>query len=455
MTWHVEYANGKHLHIPYHHPSVSPAAAVRQPSSSVDLSSHEFILALLALVTIPVLIYIFIFAFDCPSHRRSHSIPPPRASFNSIQVVVQTLFHGEKSLYDYVFGSTERKIVDSCFAAICKDGATTLFGFPENVSKCKKMTEKMLRMLDLYNTICENQQQIEYVFSSESTSSIILQVCASKVRLGEAIRTMLIHFEFAIHKESSKIPMLGARNNLRFALGKLWFGERFGNLDLSHNAGKISNNVVELQKLNVSYNHLYGHIPKIMFPTSASPVAMPLREVIISCRRCRRRFCLLMRYIPVGLTSFEADFSRGFSAKCNRMGKNACSFTCTESEIEQNVPPAILLRFLREHRSEWADNNIDAYSAAAIKAGPCSLPGARPGGGFGGQLEVAAVKVVGGCSSVSVSGWHQGRRALFLIVEGALTGQRNLSLVHEWHRGRAATVTVATQRQTAQWFPNP
>ncbi|BAT81906.1 hypothetical protein VIGAN_03181800 [Vigna angularis var. angularis] len=68
------------------------------------------------------------------------------------------------------------------------------------------------------------------------------------------------------------------------------------------------------------------------------------------------------------------------------MGKNACSFTCTESEIEQNVPPAILLRFLREHRSEWADNNIDAYSAAAIKAGPCSLPGARPGGGFGGQV---------------------------------------------------------------------
>lgn len=51
----------------------------------------------------------------------------------------------------------------------------------------------------------------------------------------------------------------------------------------------------------------------------------------------------------------------------------------------QNVPPAILLRFLREHRSEWADNNIDAYAAAAIKVGPCSLPGARVGN-FGGQV---------------------------------------------------------------------
>ncbi|KAL5190237.1 Homeobox-leucine zipper protein ATHB-8 [Glycine soja] len=62
------------------------------------------------------------------------------------------------------------------------------------------------------------------------------------------------------------------------------------------------------------------------------------------------------------------------------------SLLCAKaSMLLQNVPPAILLRFLREHRSEWADSSIDAYSAAAIKAGPCSLPGARPGG-FGGQV---------------------------------------------------------------------
>lgn len=59
--------------------------------------------------------------------------------------------------------------------------------------------------------------------------------------------------------------------------------------------------------------------------------------------------------------------------------------TCTFFLFFQNVPPAILLRFLREHRSEWADSSIDAYSAAAIKAGPCSLPGVRAGS-FGGQV---------------------------------------------------------------------
>jgi hypothetical protein len=45
--------------------------------------------------------------------------------------------------------------------------------------------------------------------------------------------------------------------------------------------------------------------------------------------------------------------------------------------VFQSVPPAVLVRFLREHRSEWADYNFDAYSASALKTSPCSLPGLR------------------------------------------------------------------------------
>lgn len=35
--------------------------------------------------------------------------------------------------------------------------------------------------------------------------------------------------------------------------------------------------------------------------------------------------------------------------------------------VPQNVPPALLIRFLREHRSEWADCDLDADAAAALK----------------------------------------------------------------------------------------
>lgn len=54
------------------------------------------------------------------------------------------------------------------------------------------------------------------------------------------------------------------------------------------------------------------------------------------------------------------------------------------SMLIQNVSPAILLRFLREHRSEWADSGMDMYFNATGKAIPCSFPCSR--GGFGGQV---------------------------------------------------------------------
>ena len=65
------------------------------------------------------------------------------------------------------------------------------------------------------------------------------------------------------------------------------------------------------------------------------------------------------------------------------------------------MPPAILLRFLREHRSEWADSGIDAYSAASVKAGPCSLPVSR-GGSFGGQVILPLAQTI---EHEEVSNW--------------------------------------------------
>ncbi|XP_020215009.1 homeobox-leucine zipper protein ATHB-14 [Cajanus cajan] len=50
------------------------------------------------------------------------------------------------------------------------------------------------------------------------------------------------------------------------------------------------------------------------------------------------------------------------------------------SMLLQNVPPALLVRFLREHRSEWADYGVDAYSSACLKASPYAVPCARPSG---------------------------------------------------------------------------
>ncbi|CAM8994738.1 unnamed protein product [Rhodiola kirilowii] len=48
------------------------------------------------------------------------------------------------------------------------------------------------------------------------------------------------------------------------------------------------------------------------------------------------------------------------------------------SMLLQDVPPALLVRFLREHRSEWADYSVDAYSAASLRSSPFAIPCTRP-----------------------------------------------------------------------------
>jgi homeobox-leucine zipper protein len=55
------------------------------------------------------------------------------------------------------------------------------------------------------------------------------------------------------------------------------------------------------------------------------------------------------------------------------------------SMLLQDVSPPSLLQFLREHRSQWADSNLDAFFASTMKPNFCNLPMSRLGG-FSGQV---------------------------------------------------------------------
>ncbi|KDP34161.1 hypothetical protein JCGZ_07732 [Jatropha curcas] len=88
---------------------------------------------------------------------------------------------------------------------------------------------------------------------------------------------------------------------------------------------------------------------------------------------------VLVNSSPGKMMGLNISYASGFPSMSNGV------LCAKASMLLQNVPPAILLRFLREHRSEWADSGIDAYAAAAVKAGPCTLPVSRAGN-FGGQV---------------------------------------------------------------------
>ncbi|KAL3632967.1 Homeobox-leucine zipper protein ATHB-15 [Castilleja foliolosa] len=96
---------------------------------------------------------------------------------------------------------------------------------------------------------------------------------------------------------------------------------------------------------------------------------------------------ILVNSNPEKTMGLNISFGSGYNTICN-------SVLCAKaSMLLQNVPPAILLKFLREHRSEWADNNIDAYSAAAFKTGHCNFIGPRAGN-FGGQVVLPLAQTI-------------------------------------------------------------
>ncbi|GER52114.1 homeobox-leucine zipper protein HOX32 [Striga asiatica] len=88
------------------------------------------------------------------------------------------------------------------------------------------------------------------------------------------------------------------------------------------------------------------------------------------------------------MMGLNISFSSGYHSICNAV------LCAKASMLLQNVPPAILLRFLREHRSEWADVNVDSYSAAAVKTvPPCTFLGPRFGN-FGGQVVLPLAQTI-------------------------------------------------------------
>ncbi|KAK7396522.1 hypothetical protein VNO78_17590 [Psophocarpus tetragonolobus] len=122
----------------------------------------------------------------------------------AIRISVRTLFNGERILCDHVFSYSD-SVRESCFAEISRDGASLLFGFPELIAKTKKSSpEKLFRVLDMHAVVSELFPEIESIFSSDYTSAVRAQVLASHQRLTETAQNLLMEFESAIQKDSSK-----------------------------------------------------------------------------------------------------------------------------------------------------------------------------------------------------------------------------------------------------------
>ncbi|XP_049412284.1 exocyst complex component EXO70H1-like [Solanum stenotomum] len=163
---------------------------------------------------------------------------------SSVKIAVNALFRGERILCDYVFSSSVN-IRDSCFSEIANDGALTLFVFPEMVMKFKKLSpEKMFRVLDIYEIICELWVELESIFTFDSMAVVKAQAMASLGKLGDAIRAMLSEFETAVQKDSSKVVLGGGIHPLtQYVMNYLVF--------LGDYSGAISDIVVDSSPMSI------------------------------------------------------------------------------------------------------------------------------------------------------------------------------------------------------------
>lgn len=127
---------------------------------------------------------------------------------NAIKVATKILFHGERILCDHIFSASDT-IRESCFAEISVSGGLMLFSFPENVAKCKKSPEKIFGLLDLYDAVSNHMEDIVFIFSFNSTSTVLSQAASSLSILRDAIRVTLSEFELAIQKHTTQKMLQG------------------------------------------------------------------------------------------------------------------------------------------------------------------------------------------------------------------------------------------------------
>ncbi|ESQ30007.1 hypothetical protein EUTSA_v10011317mg [Eutrema salsugineum] len=129
-----------------------------------------------------------------------------RRWIRAAKVCVRVVFASEKRLSEQIFEGT---MEETCFMEIVKASALQLFTFPEAISISRRSPEKLFKILDLHDALTDLLPDMEEIFNSSSSESILVQATEIQSRLAEAARGILVEFENAIFREPSVVPVPG------------------------------------------------------------------------------------------------------------------------------------------------------------------------------------------------------------------------------------------------------
>ncbi|TVU49090.1 hypothetical protein EJB05_00381, partial [Eragrostis curvula] len=139
-------------------------------------------------------------------------------------------------------------------------------------------------------------------------------------------------------------------------------------------------------------------VPEVLRPLYESPKILAQKMTVAAMRHIRQ---VAHESSDDGWSLLSSDGSEDIKISVNSSANKLVGFHVSSSPffsalgvgimcaktsmLLQDVPPALLVRFLKEHRSQWADPAVDAYSAATLRTNPYGVSGLRGGGFMGNQ----------------------------------------------------------------------
>ncbi|MBA0735591.1 hypothetical protein Gogos_019426 [Gossypium gossypioides] len=121
----------------------------------------------------------------------------------AIKITVRVLLSGEKRLCDQIFNGFD-SIKEICFSETAKGCVMQLLNFGEAVAIGIRSSEKLFRILDMYDVLADALLDLEMMITDEFLCCEAKGVLSG---LGDAAKGTFVEFENAVKSEASKKPM--------------------------------------------------------------------------------------------------------------------------------------------------------------------------------------------------------------------------------------------------------
>jgi exocyst complex protein 7 len=126
----------------------------------------------------------------------------------ALKVVVQGLLAEERRICSQILAA-DADAEEECFTEAAKGCVLQLLNFGDAIAIGKRSSEKLFRILGMYEALAELLPELEALFSGEARDFIKEEAEGILMRLGDAVRGTVAEFANAIRGETSRKPLPG------------------------------------------------------------------------------------------------------------------------------------------------------------------------------------------------------------------------------------------------------